>query len=462
MPSGKLPAGVGTCGSALLPPVLEPVSSLEGGAAELEAPQPHFPMNPAKEKDSLENSTTFLGLFFHWKNTMIDLSKNPTVTERVAGQLLFRPYPTQDHQERISGFHHPSLYQRRFKYGNCTNIASQFPTPHPYRATQHLSMVASSKSPVFVQAPSEKGFAGFAIDFLMGGVSAAVSKTAAAPIERVKLLIQNQDEMIKAGRLSEPYKGIGDCFSRTIKDEGALSLWRGNTANVIRYFPTQALNFAFKDYFKRLFNFKKDKDGYWKWFAGNLASGGAAGASSLFFVYSLDYARTRLANDAKAAKKGGGGRQFNGLVDVYRKTLASDGIAGLYRGFNISCVGIIVYRGLYFGMYDSLKPVILTGKLQDSFFASFALGWVITNGAGLASYPIDTVRRRMMMTSGEAVKYSSSLDAFSQILKNEGPKSLFKGAGANILRAVAGAGVLAGYDKLQMIVLGKKYGSGGA
>lgn len=99
---------------------------------------------------------------------------------------------------------------------------------------------------------------------------------------------------------------------------------------------------------------------------------------------------------------------------------------------------------------------------QDSFFASFALGWVITNGAGLASYPIDTVRRRMMMTSGEAVKYNSSMDAFRQILKNEGPKSLFKGAGANILRAVAGAGVLAGYDKLQVLLLGKKYGSGGA
>ena len=66
-----------------------------------------------------------------------------------------------------------------------------------------------------------------------------MSKTAAASIERVKLLIQNQDEMLKTGRLSQPYKGIGDCFSRTIKDEGILSLWRGNTANVIRYFPTQ-------------------------------------------------------------------------------------------------------------------------------------------------------------------------------------------------------------------------------
>lgn len=58
--------------------------------------------------------------------------------------------------------------------------------------------------------------------------------------------------------------------------------------------------------------------GYWTWFAGNLASSGAAGASSLFFVYSLDYAHTRIANDAKAAKKGGE-RQFNGMIDVYRR-----------------------------------------------------------------------------------------------------------------------------------------------
>lgn len=99
---------------------------------------------------------------------------------------------------------------------------------------------------------------------------------------------------------------------------------------------------------------------------GNMASGGAAGATSLAFVYSLDYARTRLANDAKSAKKGGGDRQFNGLVDVYKKTIASDGVAGLYRGFTISCVGIVVYRGLYFGMYDSLKPVLLTGDLAVS------------------------------------------------------------------------------------------------
>ncbi|OWB56843.1 hypothetical protein B5S28_g2757 [[Candida] boidinii] len=295
----------------------------------------------------------------------------------------------------------------------------------------------------------------FFVDFMMGGVSAAVSKTAAAPIERVKLLIQNQDEMLKQGRLAKRYEGIGECFRRTAAEEGIVSFWRGNTANVIRYFPTQALNFAFKDKFKKMFGFKKE-EGYWPWFAGNLASGGLAGATSLFFVYSLDYARTRLANDAKAAK-GNGERQFNGLVDVYKKTLASDGIAGLYRGFLPSVVGIIVYRGLYFGLYDSLKPVILVGPLETNFLAAFALGWAVTTGASTASYPLDTVRRRMMMTSGQAVKYKGAFDAFTKIVAAEGVASLFKGCGANILRGVAGAGVISLYDQLQLIMFGKKF-----
>ncbi|KAI9708323.1 MAG: hypothetical protein M1820_004027 [Bogoriella megaspora] len=304
------------------------------------------------------------------------------------------------------------------------------------------------------------GMPGFVVDFLMGGVSAAVSKTAAAPIERVKLLIQNQDEMLKSGRLDRKYAGITDCFRRTTASEGVASLWRGNTANVIRYFPTQALNFAFRDTYKSMFGYKKERDGYWWWMAGNLASGGAAGATSLLFVYSLDYARTRLANDAKSAAKQGGERQFNGLVDVYRKTLASDGVAGLYRGFMPSVTGIVVYRGLYFGMYDSIKPVVLVGPLEGNFLASFLLGWTVTTGAGIASYPLDTIRRRMMMTSGEAVKYKSSLDAARQIVAAEGTRSLFKGAGANILRGVAGAGVLSIYDQVQLLMFGKAFKGG--
>jgi len=69
----------------------------------------------------------------------------------------------------------------------------------------------------------------------------------------------------------------------------------------------------------------------------------------------------------------GGERQFNGMVDVYVKTIKSDGIVGLYRGFVISCVGIIVYRGCYFGFYDTLKPLLLGEKA--GLFVSFMLGY---------------------------------------------------------------------------------------
>merc|ERR1711974_223068 len=158
--------------------------------------------------------------------------------------------------------------------------------PHPPAV---MFPVASFK--IDAHSGSGKKKLSFLEDFLLGGVAAGISKTVAAPIERIKLMVQNQDEMIKAGRLERPYTGVMDCFSRVIKEEGMGSLWRGNLANVIRYFPTQALNFAFKDYFKAMFNQKKEN--------------------------------------------------------------------GLYRCFVISCVGIIAYRGCYFGFFDSLKPVLL-------------------------------------------------------------------------------------------------------
>jgi len=296
----------------------------------------------------------------------------------------------------------------------------------------------------------------FIENFALSGCAAVISKTVAAPIERVKLLIQNQVEMIKQGRLDRPYDSIVECTTRTYHAEGLFSFWRGNLANCLRYFPTQALNFAFKDRIKQMFKINP-KEGQASKFAKNILSGGVAGSLSLTFVYSLDFARTRLANDMKSAKKGadkGATREFNGLVDVYVKTLKSDGIAGLYRGFVISCVGIFIYRGLYFGLYDTLKPILLGD--QGGLALSFLLGYCVTVSAGLMSYPIDTIRRRMMMTSGQAEKYSGSIDCFAKILKKEGFMSMMKGAGANILRGIAGAGVLSGFDKFVQLYTGHK------
>ncbi|KAH9372868.1 hypothetical protein HPB48_019166 [Haemaphysalis longicornis] len=120
----------------------------------------------------------------------------------------------------------------------------------------------------------------FLKDFIAGGVAAAISKTSVAPIERVKLLLQVQ-HVSKQLTPDKQYKGMIDCFVRIPKEQGFLSFWRGNLANVIRYFPTQALNFAFKDKYKQIFlGGVGQKTQFWRYFAGNLASGGAAGATS--------------------------------------------------------------------------------------------------------------------------------------------------------------------------------------
>lgn len=289
-------------------------------------------------------------------------------------------------------------------------------------------------------------------DFMLGGVAAAVSKTAAAPIERVKLLLQNQGE---AASIDKPYKGIMDCVTRVPQEQGVASFWRGNMANVIRYFPTQALNFMFKDFYKGFFE-RPRSDGFIPCLLGNVASGGAAGATSLLVVYPLDFARTRLAVDT-GNEKAGRPREFTGTVDCIMKTAKKSGWGkgGVYNGFMVSCVGIIAYRGAYFGLYDTVSGnAFMKGA---GFWKKFALGYSVTVAAGLISYPLDTVRRRMMMTSGGVSKYNGSIDCAKKVITNEGVASMYKGAGSNILRGLAGALVLVGFDYFKNWYVDWKY-----
>jgi solute carrier family 25 (adenine nucleotide translocator) protein 4/5/6/31 len=289
----------------------------------------------------------------------------------------------------------------------------------------------------------------FVFDFVAGGTSGAIAKTCTAPIERVKLLIQTQDAnpKIVSGEVQR-YTGIINCFSRVASEQGVLSFWRGNFTNVIRYFPTQAFNFAFKDTFKKMFKKRDPKTEFGMFFLTNMASGGLAGAGSLCVVYPLDYARTRLASDV-----GKGQREFNGLVDCLVKT-AKKGPLALYNGFGVSVIGIIPYRGVYFGMFDSLREKNPWRKDRGvlGMASKFAVAQATAITAGYASYPFDTVRRRLQMQSNkprEQWMYKGTLDCFSKISQKEGITAFFKGAGANALRTVGSAMVLVLYDEVK-------------
>jgi len=225
--------------------------------------------------------------------------------------------------------------------------------------------------------------------------------------------------------------------------------WDGNFTNCIRYFPTQAFNLAFKDTFKKMFPKYNPKTQFAQFFGANLVSGGLAAASSLCIVYPLDYARTRLASDVGKGKK-----TFSGLYDcMYRTATGPGGFFALYSGFGVSVVGIVGYRGLQLGTFDTITGINPWKEDKGFLGAATTFGaaqTAITLGAG-ATYPFDTVRRRLQMQSEKPVEehlYKGTMDCFKKIAAEEGlAAGLYKGFLANVVRSVGGALVLVFYDR---------------
>lgn len=286
------------------------------------------------------------------------------------------------------------------------------------------------------------------VNLAAGGISGAVSKTITAPLEKVKLAIQNQDSdpRVLSGEMKR-YTGMGDAFKRHITELGPQSLWRGNFANCIRYVPTAAFNLAFKDNIKRLFpKYNKDTD-FGKFAAAQIASGAAAGGATNTIVYPLIYVRTVLGADLGKEKK------YNGMIDCLKKTVQSNGFLSLYNGIGPSTLGIVVYRGAQFGLQDILKAF---NPYQKDFSAiglasKFCVAQVAVASSGVISYPFDTMQRRLQIEAskpaGEQL-YSGMADCFAKILKTEGPGGFFKGALANVLRGTGAALVLVIYDEI--------------
>ncbi|GBG87993.1 hypothetical protein CBR_g46364 [Chara braunii] len=145
-------------------------------------------------------------------------------------------------------------------------------------------------------------------------------------------------------------------------------------------------------------------------------------------------------------------RQFTGLGNCISTIYKSDGFKGLYQGFGVSVQGIIVYRAAFFGGFDTTKSVFLTDPKNAPVWQKWAIAQTVTAGAGIVSYPFDTVRRRLMMQCEQM--YSGTLDCWRKIMSNEGPKAFFKGAWSNVIRGAGGALVLVLYDEIQKSVKG--------
>lgn len=303
----------------------------------------------------------------------------------------------------------------------------------------------------------------FVKDFLAGGVASSVAETIMAPLERTKLILQVQHSSLQI-RQEDRYKGIIDCLTRIPREQGFTSFWRGNSINIMRAFPLQAFNFAFKDHLRPLFlEGVNEKTQFWRFMLGNLAAGGTAGVFSLTIVYPLDFCKTRIAADIGSnseKKKDQSGkskkvRQYNGVVDCLKKTIKTDGITGIYKGYRLSIVGIGVYRAFYYGIYDTAKGTLFDDPDDIPIYYKWFMAQGAVAVAGIISYPFDTVRRRMMMQAGKPRSerpYTTAVGCWRYIIREEGVHSFYRGAFVNLFRSTGGAIVLLLYDELKYIL----------
>merc|ERR1719204_259704 len=121
------------------------------------------------------------------------------------------------------------------------------------------------------------------------------------------------------------------------------------------------------------------------------------------------------------------------------------GFMALYTGFGVSVVGIVGYRGLQLGTFDTitgLNPSKTDKGILGAASTFAAAQTAITIGAG-ATYPFDTVRRRLQMQSEKPVEehlYKGTMDCFKKVAAEDGlVAGLYKGFLANVVRSVGGA-----------------------
>ncbi|KJH48758.1 putative ADP/ATP translocase 2 [Dictyocaulus viviparus] len=276
-----------------------------------------------------------------------------------------------------------------------------------------------------------------------GACAAVVAKVVIAPIERVKLILQLQNSQTTLAP-EKRYKGIFDCFIRVPKEQGILSFWRGNGVNIVRACCQESLGYAFKDFFKTWsLNGINPNDNQYRFLLGNLVAGGCSGIATILIIYPLEFIRTRLAIDLGKNFKANTfkyDREFIGMIDCARKIVRHDGVAGVYKGLLPSIQYIMIYRSVYYGLFDFSKPFLSNDENSLGFLRALASAQIVTLIASMLSYPLDTLRRRLMMAAGKKnFMYKGTIECAKHVYVTEGWKAFFSGATVNAMRGTGAA-----------------------
>jgi len=291
-----------------------------------------------------------------------------------------------------------------------------------------------------------------------GATAGVVSRTATAPLDRVKTLMQIQTK-------SEG-SSIMKVLQQIYKEGNWIGFWRGNGCNCIKIIPESATRFFAFDYYKTIVH-KYNPSTKKEQISGSerFVAGALAGATAQTLIYPMDFIKTQLAASSSKVS----------VWEIVQRTWKMNQFKGFYRGLTPSLLGILPYSGTDLAIYETLKTMYtnfvlysttsskLTPKKKG--FASgnilipLSCGIVSSSIAQLVSYPLNLARTRMAaqvavpsskilitqnnlkLTTGGNVTisrpvYNSMLDVFHQTIKYEGIRGLYKGLGPNFLKVV--------------------------
>lgn len=281
-----------------------------------------------------------------------------------------------------------------------------------------------------------KDFTEVFVTFCAGALAGAVSRTATAPMDRLKVLLQAGTQR---GSILGGLSGIySEGAASGVMFGGFRAFWRGNGANVIKIMPEFAIRFVSYDAFKRGIS----KDPEQVTVPERFVAGALAGCAGQVVVYPLEIAKTRMA----VSRFG----EFRGISDCVSQIFRVGGVSGLYRGLGTSVLGIIPYSGVDLALFYTLRAKWMASHPEATEGPGvpvlLAFGAVSSTAGQLVAYPFQLVRTKLQAQgvpqtalggggSYPPEEYSGMVDCFRRTVKVQGIKGLYRGIRPNFLKA---------------------------